>query len=157
MFKSIFNFMMMGSLVLVSTSSLAKTLATYEEIADSLEAGQSVLLNFKPEKCKVTPEPSKEARTDRMAIKLKDLVEWHSAMNGGKSMRVLGVQEGGLFGDKRFDYYRNLTLVYEDGTVMVIADHVDPVSFKLETREQVVCRLSADGSGGVVATELSHA
>ena len=62
MLKTIFNFMIIGSLVLVGTSSLAKTLSSYEEIADSLEAGKSILLNFKPEKCKVTPELSKETR-----------------------------------------------------------------------------------------------
>ncbi len=135
--------------------AFAKKLSTYEEIASSLEAGTTVLINIKPEKCVLDPVPPKDERSDRLVVKITDLYEWHSIMNNGKKMRVLGSQIGGLYGDKKFDYFRNITLVYEDGTVIVLADHVDPVTFNLTRRDRITCHLTSDGSGGVAVSQLN--
>jgi hypothetical protein len=139
---------------LASSCVYAKQLTAYEDIAHSLETGTSVLLNIKPEKCVIDPAQPKDERSDRLAIKLNDLYEWHSSMNGGKKMRVLGNQIGGIYGDKKFSYFRYLTLVYEDGTVMVFDDLVDPSTFNLTQRVKITCHLTTDGSGGVTVTQL---
>lgn len=138
----------------ISTGIYAKQLTTYNEIADSLENGTGVMLKFKPEKCNIEPAASNDERSDRLTVKFNELYEWHSAFNGGKRMRVLGIQTGGIFGDQKFNYFRYLTLVYEDGTVIVLDDLVDPATFNLSQREKITCHLSADGSGGVTVTQL---
>lgn len=139
-----------GAMVTAATAN-AKTLSTYDEITSSLIKGKVVLLNFTPTNCTITPEPPKEERNDRLVVKFTDLVEHHNKFNGGKSMRLIANSESGLFGDQRFIFYRSITMVYEDGTVIVVDDGVDPATYKLEERSVMTCKLSADGSGGVTA------
>lgn len=135
-----------------ATTTYANTLASYEDIAQSLMKGNTVMLTFTRSKCTITPTPSKQDLNDRLVVKFRDLVENHNSFNGGKDMRLLANSEMGLFGNKQFIYYRALTLIYEDGTVMVFDDGVDPASYKLEDRTMMTCKLTADGSGGVTAS-----
>lgn len=142
------------SFMLFNSTVYASQLYTYEEIASSLEAGTPVLINIKPEKCVQDPMPPNDEKSDRLVVKIPELYEWHSIMNGGKKMKVLGYQVGGIYGDKKFDYFRSITDVYEDGTVMVLADHVDPKTFDLTRRDKIICHLTVDGSGGVMVKQL---
>ena len=143
-----------GMFVLVSTMASAKTLTTYGQISKTLEAGGSVFLNIKPEKCKVTTSDGSKSVITKIGVKFHDLVEWVNHGNDGREMKALGNQETGLFGSSKFNWYRNLTAIYEDGTVITVSDHVDPVTFNLTAREKIICKLSADNSGGVTVTEL---
>lgn len=141
-------------LMLASSFVGASTLTTYEEIVSKLEKGGSVFININPEKCKVeTPNGSKSVIT-KIGIKMNDLIEWKNHGNNGVEMKALGNQESGLFGNNTFDWFRNLTAVYEDGTVIVLSDHVDPKTFSLTEREKIICKLTSDNSGGVTVTEL---
>lgn len=142
-----------GMFMLASVAS-AKTLTTYNQISSTLEAGGSVFLNIKPERCKITTSDGSKSVITKIGIKFNDLVEWVNRANDGKEMKALGNQETGLFGANKFDWYRNLAAIYEDGTVIVFSDHVDPTTFNLMSREKITCKLSADSSGGVTVTEL---
>jgi hypothetical protein len=137
-----------------SASFSAVSMSNYEEVTGVLEKGKTILLNFKPENCIFTPEIPKDEHKDRLVLKIRDLVENRNNFNGGKNMKLISSEESGLFGDKRFLLYRILTMVYEDGTVMVLNDNVNPTTYKLEDRQLMTCKLSADGSGGVVVTEV---
>ena len=143
-----------GMLMLVTTMASAKTLTTYGQITNTLEAGGSVFLNIKPEKCKVETTDGSKSVVTKIGVKFNDLIEWVNHGNDGKEMKALGNQETGLFGGTKFHWYRNLTAIYEDGTVIVVSDHVDPSTFNLTAREKIICKLSADSSGGVTVTEL---
>lgn len=137
--------------VMGTSGACANTLSSYEDIAQTLMKGNTVMLTFDRSKCSITPQPTKADLKDRLVVKFRDLVENHNSFNGGKDMRLLANSEMGLFGNKQFIYYRALTLIYEDGTVMVFDDGVDPATYKLEDRTTMTCKLTKDGSGGVVA------
>jgi hypothetical protein len=81
------------------------------------------------------------------------LIENHSTFNGSKNMRLIASEESGSFGNKRFILSRMLMMVYEDGTVMVVNDNINPTPYNLESREQMTSKLSQDTSGGVIATQ----
>jgi hypothetical protein len=133
----------------------AKTLSTYNQIVGSLETGKSVFVNIKPEKCKVETADGSKPTITKIGVKFNDLVEWVNRANNGKEMKAIGNQETGLFGNNKFVWYRDLTAVFEDGTVIVFSDLVESATFNLTSREKITCKLSADGSGGVTVTELA--
>jgi hypothetical protein len=142
-------------LMAVGSAVSAKTLSTYNQIVGSLETGKSVFVNIKPEKCKVETSDGAKPTLTRFGIKFNDMVEWVNRANNGKEMKALGTQETGLFGNNKFDWFRDLTAIYEDGTVIVFYDHVESGTFNLRAREKITCKLSADSSGGVTVTELA--
>lgn len=131
------------------TVAAAGNLTTYEQIASVLASGKNVLLNINPEKCQSKGDNS--ARIKRLAFKFKDLFEFETSAKDGKKMRAIGLQETGLFGNTKFIWYRTLTLIMEDNTVLIFNDNVDPASFNLTDRALMTCQLSADNSGGVTA------
>lgn len=131
----------------------ASSLTSYDQITSELAAGKNVLLSISPEKCKVSSTNS--GRIKRLALKFTDLYEVETEANDGKKMRAIAIQETGLFGNKKFGWYRTFTLIFEDNTVKVYDDTVDPSSFNLSGREIISCKLTADNSGGVTAIQLS--
>lgn len=143
-----------GLFLLLTTVTSAKTLTTYNQISKTLEGGGSVFLSIKPEKCKVETSDGSKSVITKVGVKFNDLIEWVNHGNGGREMKALGNQETGLFGSTKFDWFRNLTAIYEDGTVLVVSDHVDPTTFNLTVREKITCKLTSDNSGGVTVTEL---
>jgi len=153
--KRIFAASVASILVLVGSTASAKTLSTYNQIAGALESGKVVYLNIKPEKCKIETSDGSKSVMTRIGIRFSDLIEWVNHGNNGVEMKALGNQETGLFGNNKFDWFRNLTAIYEDGTVIVTSDHVEPSTFNLMAREKIICKLTADNSGGVTATLLA--
>lgn len=146
---------MVAAIAAFSTSAIAGNLLTsYEQIAGVLASGKNVLLNINPEKCKATGRDASHIK--RLAFKFKDLFEFETSAKDGKKMRAIGIQETGLYGNTQFIWYRTLTLIMEDNSVLVFNDNVDPASFNLQDRALLTCRLSADNSGGVTATQLSN-
>lgn len=140
-----------GSLLLI-TQALAGTLTTYTEITNKLAEGKTVIMNIDASKCKTRSGDSSDLR--RLAIKFNDLYEFQTSYLNNKKMRATAVQETGLFGDQRFIWYRNLTILLEDNSVAYITDVVDPTNFNLIKRVDILCKLTADNSGGVTATLL---
>lgn len=138
--------------VLVSSYVMAGTLTTYEEITANLNAGKTVLVNIDASKCKTRSGDASDLK--RLAIKFNDLSEFQTSYLNDKKMRATAVQETGLWGDKQFIWYRSLTILLEDNTVAYITDVVDPTNYSLIKRADILCKLTADNSGGVRATVL---
>lgn len=135
------------------TTASALQLSNYEQITNALASGHSVLLNINPEKCK--PAGDNTSRIKRLAFKFKDLFEFETAEKDGKLKRAIAIQETGLFGNTKFVWYRTLTLIMEDNSVLVLDDQVDPSSYNLKARAFLTCQLTTDNSGGAIATQLS--
>lgn len=151
-FRNVF----IAACVLLGTQmAFAKTLYTYDQIADSLAAAVPVYLSVDVKKCSLGKGMGNATDVTRVGIKLSSLYERKSDMRGKENMRMMAGGPGsGLFGDHNFQWTRDLALVFEDGTVMIIEDNVDPRSFKLLQRTWINCTLSADGSGGVRAIQM---
>lgn len=136
------------------TVASANNLTNYEQIASVLASGKNVLLNIDPKKCQTKGDDA--GRIKRLAFKFRDLFEFETSAKDGKRMRAIGLQETGLFGNTKFIWYRTLTLIMEDNSVLVFNDNVDPSTFNLLDRALMTCHLSADNSGGVVAKTFSE-
>lgn len=144
------------TLLFSSSIALSQTLTTYDEIADSLAAARPVYVSIQAEKCQLAPDSTNKYNIKRLGVKIPDLYERESTFNGGKKMKMLGSGNNGLFGNNKFNWSRELILIYEDGTVMWFNDDVNPTTFDLIERTRFTCKLSTDGSGGVTVTQLNQ-
>lgn len=149
MLRKICSFLAVN-LLLTNVCLSGTTLSTYNEITSKLAEGKTVIMNIDPSKCKIRSGDATDLK--RLAIKFNDLYEFETSDLHNKKMRATAVQETGLFGDQRFIWYRNLTILLEDNSVAFITDVVDPTSYNLVKRVDILCKLTSDNSGGVIAT-----
>lgn len=138
---------------LASASPLcsAKNIHSYQELASALKSGATVKAIIDVEKCHYL-NGSNDLDEKTRGARFNDIYERITTdLTSGTKMRVIATGEFGYFpyDRKSLTMVRSLFRVFENGTAEQIDIVADPVTFKIISMKVLVCKLSADDSGGV--------
>jgi hypothetical protein len=135
--------------LLASQTSFANNITSYTDLVSTLKQGNNAYALFDFTKCQKAPGSTLEASLNPRGVNVVDLTINDTKNYAGKPMKTIAVEDHGYVGRNDFLIYRSLYRFLEDNTVEVVDDTIDPVTYKLKDRMWLVCRMTADNSGGV--------
>lgn len=133
----------------MNSGVMAKPLAGYQDVLAAMKSGKTVYALVNYDKCTV-----KEKGHDpygmsyhTVGIRMDHLFELTETRDDGKRMSLIGFAQNSWGGTKAlYTLARQLIHVWEDNTVDVVEDTVDPTTFKLMNREWVRCAANGESS-----------
>ena len=145
-----------AALMMSASPVMAKdNLLDYEAVLSAMKAGKTVFALVDYSKCQVKEKSDNaygmEVRT--VGIRMDHLFELTETRFDGKRMNVVGFAQHNWGGAKSgYMLSRLLIHVWQDNSIDILDDNVDPLTFKVKDREWLLCKVTKDGSGGVTFT-----
>lgn len=144
-------------LSLVSTSVLAAktTLLDYSAIMTALRAGNTVHAVIDVDKCHYANHGSNQWDEKTRGFRIDDIYERSAPdIATGKKMRMIAASVHDYVGNVRDGAFisRSLLRIFENGNVEVIDQMFSMETTKFTDESVMLCRMTADGSGGVTVT-----
>lgn len=134
-----------------SSGVMAKSISSYQDLLAVMKTGKIVFALVDYSKCTVKQKGSDPYNMTVLTagIRMDHLYEITETRSDGKRMNVIGFSVHNWGGSKNYTLSRQLIHVWEDNVIDVVEDSVDPATFKLVDRDWSICKVTADGSGGV--------
>jgi hypothetical protein len=152
-FKKLFTLLASAAVLSTSPLAMAKSLSNYHDVLAEMKTGKSVFALIDVSKCQYKQKSSDTAMTvNTFGIKIDTLFELNEARSDGTRMKVIGFARHNWGGKDNYFLSRTLIHIWEDNTIDIVDDTVDPTTFKLKDRDWLICKASSDGSGGVTLT-----
>lgn len=145
------HFVLAAAMASASSLCAAKNIHSYQELSSALKSGASVKAIIDVEKCRYL-DGSNNLDEKTRGARFNEIYERITTdLTSGKKMRVIATADFGYFpyDRKSLTMVRSLFRVFENGTAEQIDIDADPVTFKIISMNVLVCKLSADNSGGV--------
>jgi hypothetical protein len=118
-----------------------------------MKTGRPVFALIDTSKCQYKQKSSSNDMTvNSFGINMDTLFDLSETRSDGKRMKVIGFARHNWGGKNDYFLSRTLIHIWEDNSVDVFDDTVDPTTFKLKDRDWLICKASSDGSGGVTFT-----
>jgi uncharacterized membrane protein YcgQ (UPF0703/DUF1980 family) len=137
-------------LLLTATQpAMAKNLSSYQDIFTEMKKGKSVFALIDTSKCQFKQKSSSDDMTiHTFGIRMDTLFGLNETRYDGKRMNVIGFARHNWGGKHDYFLSRTLIHIWEDNTIDILEDTVDPTTYKLKDRDWLICKASSDGSGG---------
>jgi hypothetical protein len=142
-----------ATMLFASPFVMAKNLGNYQDVLAELKTGKSVFALIDVSKCQYKQKSSSSDMTvNTFGINIDTLFDLSETRADGKRMNVIGFARHNWGGKKDYFLSRTLIHIWEDNSIDVVEDTVDPSTYKLKDRDWLICKASLDGSGGVTLT-----